>query len=131
MSVTSHIAFSSAKARNISPLRFGKKIKLFIYFYKVFFVKIHALFGHHVRNAFAHRHLRVDADGKKMLQMAIRYAFDMLQAEKVTLGVFENNPSAYYCYKAAGFKKIETEKKIVFEILGEQWKCIEMEVNKV
>ena len=45
-----------------------------------------------------------------MIQMAIRYAFDMLQAEKVTLGVFENNPSAYYCYKAAGFEEIRQEK---------------------
>jgi len=45
--------------------------------------------------------------------------------------VFENNPSAYYCYKAAGFDEIETEKKFVFEILGKRWNCIEMEVNKV
>lgn len=68
--------------------------------------------------------------GKRMIQMAIRYAFDMLQAEKVTLGVFENNPSAYHCYKAAGFKEIEQEKRFVFAILGEQWTCIEMEVNR-
>ena len=68
--------------------------------------------------------------GKRMIQMAIRYAFELLQAEKVTLGVFENNPSAYYCYKAAGFKEIEEEKTFVFEILGEQWACIEMEVNR-
>lgn len=68
--------------------------------------------------------------GKKMLQMAIRYAFDMLKAEKITLGVFENNPSAYFCYKAAGFQEISMEKEFVFEILGEQWKCIELEVKK-
>lgn len=68
--------------------------------------------------------------GKRMIQMAIRYAFDMLQAEKVTLGVFENNPSAYYCYKAAGFEEIEMEEKIICEILGEQWNCIELEVNR-
>ena len=69
--------------------------------------------------------------GKRMIQMAIRYAFDMLQAEKVTLGVFENNPSAYYCYKAAGFKEIKMENKIIIELLGERWNCIEMEVNRV
>lgn len=67
--------------------------------------------------------------GKKMIQMAMQYAFDMLKAEKLTLGVFENNPSAYYCYKAAGFKEIETEQDFVFEILGEKWKCIEMEAE--
>lgn len=68
--------------------------------------------------------------GKRMLQMAIRYAFDMLKAEKITLGVFENNPSAYYCYKAAGFREIPMEMEFIFEILGEQWKCIELEVKR-
>lgn len=68
--------------------------------------------------------------GKRMIQMAIRYAFDMLQAEKVTLGVFENNSSAHYCYKAAGFQEIETDRKFVYEFSGEQWNCIEMEVKK-
>ncbi len=69
--------------------------------------------------------------GKRMIQMAIRYAFEMLQAEKVTLGVFENNPSAYYCYKAAGFEEIETDRKFVYVFSGEQWPCIEMEVDKI
>lgn len=64
--------------------------------------------------------------GKRMIQMAMRYAFDMLKAEKITLGVFDNNPSAYYCYKAAGFKEIPMKEDIVFEILGEKWKCIEL-----
>lgn len=68
--------------------------------------------------------------GKRMIQMAMRYAFDMLKAEKITLGVFDNNPSAYYCYKAAGFKEIPMKEDVVFEILGEKWKCIELEVNK-
>ncbi len=68
--------------------------------------------------------------GKRMIQMAIRYAFEMLQAEKVTLGVFENNPSAYYCYKSAGFKEIPMEKTFIYEFYGEKWNCIEMEVNR-
>ena len=68
--------------------------------------------------------------GKKMLQMAIRYAFDMLKAEEITLGVFENNPSAYFCYKAAGFQEVPVEQEFIFEILGEQWKCIELEVKR-
>ena len=68
--------------------------------------------------------------GKKMLQMAIRYAFDMLKAEKITLGVFENNPPAYFCYKAAGFREPSTEKTFMIELLGEQWKCIELEVTR-
>ena len=68
--------------------------------------------------------------GKKMLQMAIRYAFDMLKAEKITLGVFENNPPAYFCYKAAGFNESSTEKTFMIELLGEKWKCIELEVMR-
>ncbi len=67
--------------------------------------------------------------GKRMIQMAMRYAFDMLKAEKITLGVFDNNPSAYYCYKAAGFKEIPMKEDVIFEILGERWKCIELEVS--
>lgn len=62
--------------------------------------------------------------------MAIRYAFDMLKAQKITVVVFDNNPSAYYCYKAAGYKEIAMKENIVFEVLGEKWKCIELEVNK-
>ena len=68
--------------------------------------------------------------GKRMIQMAIHYAFDMLKAEKITLGVFDNNPSAYYCYKAAGFQEIPMEQEVIFETLGEKWNCIELEVNK-
>lgn len=68
--------------------------------------------------------------GKRMIQMAIRYAFDMLGAKKVTLGVFDNNLPAYNCYKAAGFKEITMEEPFIFEIMGEKWNCIEMELIK-
>ena len=68
--------------------------------------------------------------GKKMIQMAINYAFDMLKAKKVTIGVFENNPEAYYCYKAAGFQEVEMEDELIFEILGEKWKCVELEISR-
>ena len=68
--------------------------------------------------------------GKKMLQMAEEYAFNILKAEKLTLGVFDNNLPAYHCYKAAGFKEVENAEGYVFEVLGERWKCIEMEINR-
>ena len=64
-----------------------------------------------------------------MIQMAMKYAFEMLGAKKVTLGVFDNNLPAYYCYKAAGFAEITMEQPCIFEILGEKWNCIEMEVD--
>ena len=66
--------------------------------------------------------------GKKMVQMATKYAFEFLDAEKVTLGVFDNNPSAYHCYKAAGFN--ESGERFEIPLFGEIWTVIELEMNK-
>lgn len=66
--------------------------------------------------------------GKQMLTLAIKYAFDIFGAEKITLGVFDNNKPAYCCYKAAGFT--ENGEEMFFELLGEQWRCVEMEIKK-
>lgn len=63
-----------------------------------------------------------------MLTLAVKYAFDIFGAEKVTLGVFDNNEVAYYCYKAAGFK--ETGEETFCELFGKQWRIVEMEVSK-
>lgn len=65
--------------------------------------------------------------GKEMLLLALKYAFEILKVKKVTLGVFENNPSAYFCYKASGFKEAVLENEEYYDISGEKWKCIEME----
>ena len=65
--------------------------------------------------------------GKQMLSLALKYAFEILKVEKVTLGVFENNPSAYHCYQSLGFK--ESGDKGYSEILGDKWCCIELEHN--
>ena len=61
--------------------------------------------------------------GKQMLMLGLKYAFDIFKVDRVTIGVFENNESAYMCYKKVGF--IET--KIV---KGEPWNIIEMEIYK-
>lgn len=66
--------------------------------------------------------------GKKMLTLAIRYAFDIFGAEKVTLGVFDNNEPAYRCYKAAGFQ--ENGEIQACELFGRQWRIVEMEINQ-
>ena len=68
--------------------------------------------------------------GKELLRLAVKYAFEILRVEKITLGVFENNTSAYWCYKAAGFSDVETEEEEYYLIMGEQWKCLELEMNK-
>lgn len=68
--------------------------------------------------------------GKEMLQLALKCAFEQLKVNKVTLGVFENNPSAYYCYKAAGFEDIEEAEPVFYTIMGEQWKCLELKYKE-
>ncbi|MFS2644289.1 GNAT family protein [Bacteroides uniformis] len=66
--------------------------------------------------------------GKKLVSMAIDYAHKELDATKVSLGVFENNPSAIHCYEAVGFKQVQREKTENYTCLGEIWNCIEMEL---
>ena len=66
--------------------------------------------------------------GKQMLGSAIRYAFECLGAEKITLGVFENNPSAYRCYRSVGFRESETDKAEYCHFYDEEWKRLEMEL---
>ena len=68
--------------------------------------------------------------GKEMLKLGLRYAFDVYGAKKVSLGVFENNESAYYCYKAAGFKDVILDETETYKVLGEEWKCVEMTIER-
>ena len=63
--------------------------------------------------------------GKRMLELGLQYAFKILKAKKVTIGVFENNTPAYACYKSLGFKEAEGEERVV-NIKGEDWKLIEL-----
>ena len=69
--------------------------------------------------------------GKAMLQLGLKFAFELYGAKKATLGVFENNPSAYYCYKAAGFQNVMIETPEVYTVLGEEWKCREMMIENI
>ena len=65
-----------------------------------------------------------------MLRLALKYAFEVYGAEKVTLGVFENNEAAYHCYKAAGFKDVVLDETETYEVMGEEWKCKEMAIER-
>lgn len=66
--------------------------------------------------------------GKALVTMTVKYAFETLGAMKVSLGVFENNPSAIHCYEAAGFHRVPRPETESYECLGETWNCIEMEL---
>lgn len=65
--------------------------------------------------------------GRRMLETALDYAFKVLYAQRVTLGVFENNPKARKCYESVGFRQWSESS---FTINGENWKCFEMEIYK-
>ena len=67
--------------------------------------------------------------GKMMLSLGLKYAKEIFGAKKVSLGVFENNESAYYCYKSVGFKDITLDEIEKYNVLGEEWKCLELEVQ--
>lgn len=67
--------------------------------------------------------------GKEMLRLGLIFAFNIYGAKKVSLGVFENNLPAYYCYKSVGFKDIILDKIETYYILGEEWKCKELGID--
>lgn len=64
--------------------------------------------------------------GKAMLKSGLKFAFEIYGAKKASLGVFENNLSAYYCYKAVGFKDAVLDEAESYSILGEEWTCREL-----
>lgn len=63
--------------------------------------------------------------GKKLINEAISYAKNELNAKEINLGVFANNKNAYNCYKHAGFVDVNIEKN-AFIYHDESWDCIEM-----
>ena len=70
--------------------------------------------------------LRGKGYGKQMLQQAIQKAQQEFGAKKITLGVFDNNPSAFYCYQSVGFKVTGAD---TYLIDGEEWTEKEMEMS--
>ena len=70
--------------------------------------------------------VRGKGNGKKMIELAIDYSKKHFNADKITLGVFENNPNARLCYEALGFKPV-SERTV--KILDNDWTCIDMELN--
>ncbi|MBO4810984.1 MAG: GNAT family N-acetyltransferase [Prevotella sp.] len=69
--------------------------------------------------------LRGKGYGKQMLQLAILKAKDEFGAQKITLGVFDNNPSACHCYESVGFIVTGSD---TYLIDGEEWTGKEMEI---
>lgn len=67
--------------------------------------------------------------GKEMLNLALRYAFEITGADAVQLNVFDENPSAKQCYEKVGFVQKKTEQNaLVYK--GESWSRCRMMVSK-
>lgn len=69
--------------------------------------------------------------GKAMLQLGLKFVFEIYGAKRASLGVFENNLTAYYCYKAVGFKEVVLDTPEKYHILGEEWMCKELMVENI
>lgn len=72
--------------------------------------------------------LRGQGLGRNMLELAKVYAVEVLYAKSLSLGVFENNTAALNCYKSVGFYEVNNGEEF-FDVLGEQWRCIEMRMD--
>ncbi len=77
-------------------------------------------------------HKRGKGYGKAMLQTGLKFVFEIYGAQRASLGVFENNLPAYYCYKAAGFHEAfpDTDTTETYCILGEEWNCKELTMEQ-
>ena len=67
--------------------------------------------------------------GKEMLRLALKFAFEIMKVQKVTIGVLENNPGAYRCYKSVGFRDVPQSEPTYYHILGQWVKCLELEIT--
>lgn len=68
--------------------------------------------------------------GRALLQLTLCHAFDALGAERITLGVFDNNPPARRCYESLGFRHNPAQDEIYDLPEGLRWSCTDMLLEK-
>ena len=76
------------------------------------------------------KNIRGQKIGQKMLKLGLIYSFEILNAERVTIGVFENNLPALYCYLSCGFHKSEILEDSLCDCNKEMIKVLELEILK-
>ena len=76
-------------------------------------------------------HKRGKGYGKAMLRLGLKFVFEIYGAKKASLGVFENNFSAYYCYKAVGFSDVVLGVTEKYCVMGEEWNCKELMMENI
>ena len=67
--------------------------------------------------------------GREMLKRGLVFVREVYRAKKASLGVFENNTSAWRCYRAAGFRDVLLPEQESYPVMGEVWPCREMEIQ--
>ena len=67
--------------------------------------------------------------GKKMLQLALKYAFEITGVESVRINVFDRNAAAKHCYEKIGFVE-ESISKDIFPYKDETWSRCHMIIKK-
>ena len=63
-----------------------------------------------------------------MIRLAADYAFNIMKATRITIGVFEENGPAVNCYLKSGFKDTGIVEK--YSIGDETWNCLELMMTK-
>ena len=58
--------------------------------------------------------------GREMLQLAVKYAFEITNAQAVQLNVFPENEKAKKCYESVGFTERKTDLN-AFVYQDESW----------
>ena len=114
--------FARGNAEVIFVIEDDKKVGFALYFHN--FSTFLGRSGLYLEDLFVLPEYRGKGYGKKMLEMAIPFALSEFGAQRVTLGVFENNPKAKKCYESVGFRQYGEDN---YTIGTETWKCLEME----
>ncbi len=73
--------------------------------------------------------LRDKGYGREMIQLALRYAFEITGVELVELNVFNENTKAKRCYESIGFVERRVERDI-FKYKDELWSRCNMAISK-
>lgn len=68
--------------------------------------------------------------GRAMLQLGLKFAFEIYGAKRASLGVFENSLPAYYCYKAVGFDDVVLDTTETYCVLGRRMEVYRIDGRK-
>ena len=74
--------------------------------------------------------LRGKGIGKKIVSLALEFAFCQSNVNEATLYVYDKNASAYNCYVKLGFKQTPRENDLRFDFFDDEWLFRLMKITK-